>query len=147
MIERAMSDVYDDADAHRRLQRELFDISRPFVEMKCAVLRRAYPQIIIRSGEAEYVYPPAVVEAIGQIEEMLRSVIVSVLRRYGIVTKEQREAALALVGKLVRFGHRDDVPENYNLVLRAINGMVEIDGFSGEFAPHLFVEQKTTTKS
>lgn len=51
----------------------------------------------------------------------------------------QKDAGLALLGKVVRFAHE---PEN--AIARRVqcvcwNGMVEIEGMTGEFAPHLFV--------
>lgn len=49
-------------------------------------------------------------------------------------------AALALVGKRVRFAHQPDAPGHYQVVRRATAaGRVELDGWSGEFAAHLFV--------
>jgi hypothetical protein len=46
--------------------------------------------------------------------------------------------AAALVGKRVRFAHTPDREEFYTVVTGARNGMVELDGWVGEFAPHLF---------
>ncbi|HZC23343.1 MAG TPA: hypothetical protein VE866_08390 [Candidatus Binatia bacterium] len=53
----------------------------------------------------------------------------------------QRKAAAALVGKRVRFAHDSDRPENYFYVTLARNGMVELEGMAGEFAPQLFIVQ------
>ena len=51
----------------------------------------------------------------------------------------QLKAAGALVGRRVRFCHTPDVEENYYQVVCAFGGMVELEGWSGEFAPELFV--------
>lgn len=51
-------------------------------------------------------------------------------------------AALALVGKLVIFRHWVGQPQSENPPMRvkaADKGMVELQGFVGRFAPHLFV--------
>jgi len=50
----------------------------------------------------------------------------------------QRKAGLALVGKLVFFRHR---PEGVGVALVTAcdpEGMVELQGMAGKFAPHLF---------
>jgi hypothetical protein len=50
----------------------------------------------------------------------------------------QKDAGLALLGKYVRFAHRQfDGPRRVTGV--GWNGMVMLDGMSGEFAPHLFI--------
>jgi hypothetical protein len=46
---------------------------------------------------------------------------------------EDSEAAAALVGKRVRFAHMADEEECYFLVTKAHHGMVELEGWSGEF--------------
>lgn len=53
----------------------------------------------------------------------------------------RKDAAFKLMGKHIRFAHQPDLPENVCQV-QSINfeGMVRIDKFPGEFAPHLFVE-------
>lgn len=53
---------------------------------------------------------------------------------------DRKHAAAALVGKKVVFAHR---PPGYlpALVLSANeDGMLQLEGWSGDFAPHLFVE-------
>lgn len=49
----------------------------------------------------------------------------------------QIASAHALVGRAVRFKHQGD--EAAYRVIRAIDGMVELDGLVGRFGPHLFV--------
>lgn len=63
-------------------------------------------------------------------------------------SREQREeaekqlgAAIALLGKTVRFAHQPAGPL-FRVSAVHSDGMVEIDGFSGQFAPHLFIEVK-----
>jgi len=52
---------------------------------------------------------------------------------------EKRAAALALIGKMVRFAHQPDRLVNYYRVTAVVGDMVELDGWAGQFAPHLFV--------
>lgn len=49
------------------------------------------------------------------------------------MNSEDRKAAAALVGKRVRFAHMPDTEENYFTVTMAHDGMVELEGWSGEF--------------
>ena len=56
-----------------------------------------------------------------------------------VSTLEDRKAAAALVGKRVRFAHTPDSEEFYYLVKMAHDGMVELEDWTGNFAPHLFV--------
>lgn len=55
-----------------------------------------------------------------------------------MATDERIELAWSLVGKKVRFRH--DPPDvGPRLVTEATSdGMIEIEGFGGQFAPHLF---------
>jgi len=46
--------------------------------------------------------------------------------------------ARPLLGKFVRFLDEPKTSRGYLVTLVADDGMVEIDGFSGQFAPHLF---------
>lgn len=60
----------------------------------------------------------------------------------------KRAAGTALVGKHVRFAHLADEPANYHRV-KSVNsfGMITLEGFSGEFAPHLFVTVRDETRT
>jgi hypothetical protein len=51
---------------------------------------------------------------------------------------DQRAAAFKLLGNLVRFAHQPEGPY-YLCVSANKDGMVEVLGLSGVFAPHLFV--------
>lgn len=53
----------------------------------------------------------------------------------------KRKAAGDLVGKLVRWAHQQpETPEGTFRVLSATyDGMITIEGYAGQFAPHLFV--------
>ena len=51
---------------------------------------------------------------------------------------EQRAAGFKLLGNLVRFAHQSGGPY-YLVVSIDKNGMVEVLGMTGLFAPHLFV--------
>jgi hypothetical protein len=54
---------------------------------------------------------------------------------------DRKIAALELLGKRVRFAHQrpSDAPEGYRVQSVNWSGLVSIEGFSGLFAPHLFV--------
>ncbi len=55
-----------------------------------------------------------------------------------MATTEKIELAWSLVGKKVRFRH-DPPGVGARLVTEATSdGMIEIEGFGGQFAPHLF---------
>jgi hypothetical protein len=55
--------------------------------------------------------------------------------------RKQRLAAADLVGKYVRFAHMpEEIKPTPIRVTGARNGMIELEGWAGEFAPHLFVE-------
>jgi hypothetical protein len=49
------------------------------------------------------------------------------------------KAAAELFGKRVRFAHMAEGEETYRVRSMHSDGMVEIDGLGGLFAPHLFV--------
>lgn len=51
---------------------------------------------------------------------------------------KQKDAGLALLGKVVRFNHEPDGP-THRVQWVGYNGMVGIDTYRGDFAPHLFV--------
>jgi hypothetical protein len=51
---------------------------------------------------------------------------------------KQKIAGLALIGKFVCFRHMLDGPA-YRVQSVGWNGMVSLEGMTGEFAPHLFV--------
>lgn len=53
---------------------------------------------------------------------------------------ERKRQAMEIVGKMVRFAHEPDREESYRFC-SSVNafGMVHVEGFIGEFAPHLFV--------
>lgn len=55
-----------------------------------------------------------------------------------VADMERKKEALALSGKRIRFAH---MPEDAEVRITSIcwNGMVTLEGFAGEFAPHLFV--------
>ena len=56
-----------------------------------------------------------------------------------MTTKEERfRAGLALVGKLVTFAHMHDQSITFRVLSVAPDGLVEVEGYSGVFAPHLF---------
>lgn len=63
-----------------------------------------------------------------------RMALTELVRRSGSVPDP-----LSFLGKLVRFNH---LPQSEpSKVLRVnINGLIEIEGFSGQFAPHLFTK-------
>lgn len=48
---------------------------------------------------------------------------------------ERKKLAIELIGKTVRFAH-EDIPRRVQSI--SFDGMVSIEGFGGEFAPHLF---------
>ncbi len=49
--------------------------------------------------------------------------------------------AAALVGKQVRFAHLpEEIKPTPILVTGATSGMIQLEGWAGDFAPHLFVE-------
>jgi hypothetical protein len=51
---------------------------------------------------------------------------------------KQKDLALSLVGKRVRFRHQTDYEARFvTTVLH--DGMIVVEGLTGEFAPHLFV--------
>jgi len=52
--------------------------------------------------------------------------------------EERKAAALRILGQVVAFHHRPDGPF-YCCTLMDAEGMVEVAGFAGRFAPHLFV--------
>ena len=53
---------------------------------------------------------------------------------------ERKKLALKIIGKRVRFRHMVyDVGPSYRVSSVAWDGMVELEGMVGEFAPHLFV--------
>ena len=54
---------------------------------------------------------------------------------------EDCKKAAALVGKRVRFAHMPDANENYFVVIRAIGGMVELEGWTGYFGITGFIVQ------
>ncbi len=51
---------------------------------------------------------------------------------------EQKKLAIELLGKEVRFAHQERGPW-YRIQSMSWNGMLTLEGMSGEFAPHLFV--------
>jgi hypothetical protein len=57
----------------------------------------------------------------------------------------RKKAAIAIMGKRVRFAHMPDKPENYrNIMAIGWNGMITLageDAAMGEFAPHLFISE------
>jgi hypothetical protein len=57
------------------------------------------------------------------------------------ISDRDLKAAAALVGKRVRFAHLPDREDNYYLVITAHRAMVQLEGWTGEFAPHLFLVQ------
>ncbi len=51
----------------------------------------------------------------------------------------RKDAGMALFGKTVRFNHQRDSGPDMRVQSVGWNGMVTIDAFPGEFAPHLFI--------
>jgi hypothetical protein len=51
---------------------------------------------------------------------------------------EQKKLGIKLLGKRVRFAHMEEGPY-FRVQAIGWNGMVELEGMSGEFAPHIFV--------
>lgn len=49
----------------------------------------------------------------------------------------RKDAALKLIGKRVRFRNEESGP-SYRVMSVAFDGLVTLEGFHGEFAPHLF---------
>lgn len=51
---------------------------------------------------------------------------------------KQKDAAIALLGKTIRFAHQPDGPDHH---IQSVgwNGMVTLHRMAGEFAPHLFI--------
>lgn len=50
---------------------------------------------------------------------------------------QQKDKAISLLGKKVHFAHQ--TPENVHTVQAVVfDGMIEISGMAGQFAPHLF---------
>lgn len=60
----------------------------------------------------------------------------------GQTAEEQVKSGIILSGKYVRFIHQPKGP-SHRVVAVHSDGMVEIDGFSGQFAPHLFILYET----
>jgi hypothetical protein len=52
---------------------------------------------------------------------------------------ERKKLGISLLGKTIRCAHQVDVGPDRRVHTLHWNGMVEIDGLVGEFAPHLFV--------
>lgn len=48
------------------------------------------------------------------------------------------ELARTLVGKRVKFNHQRDLPESHLVTRATSDGLVELEGWAGAFAPHLF---------
>ena len=55
----------------------------------------------------------------------------------------QKDKGIALIGHNVRFAHTEG-PPYYRVQSCGRTGMVTLDGFVGEFAPHLFVIEETS---
>jgi hypothetical protein len=55
---------------------------------------------------------------------------------------EQVKRGVELLGKRVRFPHMKSLPYQYFRV-QAVHsdGMVDLEGFKGQFAPHLFIAE------
>lgn len=51
----------------------------------------------------------------------------------------QKDMAISLTGKTIRFNHQHDTGPDFRVQSVGWNGMVTLDAFPGEFAPHLFV--------
>ena len=51
----------------------------------------------------------------------------------------QKKLGIAIFGKRVRFAHMPDDTQGRRVISMGWNGMVTLEGMSGEFAPHLFV--------
>jgi hypothetical protein len=60
---------------------------------------------------------------------------------YPATIMDRKDTALELLGKQVRFAHQkpSDAPEGYRVQSVNWSGLISIEGFSGLFAPHLFV--------
>lgn len=54
--------------------------------------------------------------------------------------QKRRELAATLLGKVVVFRHIPPTVLPARVVSVSDDGMVEIEGMAGEFAPHLFME-------
>lgn len=48
------------------------------------------------------------------------------------------DLALTLVGKRVKFNHQRGLPASHLVVRATEDGLVELEGWAGAFAPHLF---------
>jgi len=57
---------------------------------------------------------------------------------YPAAILRRKDAAMALLGKRVRWAH---LPDGAALRVQSVgwSGLVTVEGFAGEFAPHLFV--------
>lgn len=53
---------------------------------------------------------------------------------------ERKDLGLNLLGKKVRFAHHDQGPYR-RVVSVGWNGMVSLEGMTGEFGPHIFIEE------
>lgn len=53
---------------------------------------------------------------------------------------KQKDLAISLMGKRVRFAHVPAGGETTRVTSCGWDGMVTVEGMSGEFAPHIFVE-------
>jgi hypothetical protein len=51
----------------------------------------------------------------------------------------QKDAAIALLGRRIRFNHQRETGPDMRVRSVGWNGMVTVDALPGEFAPHLFV--------
>lgn len=52
---------------------------------------------------------------------------------------EKRKAAGALVGKVVIWAHQGPEDKPMRVLSATYDGMVTVSGFTGHFAPHLFI--------
>jgi hypothetical protein len=52
---------------------------------------------------------------------------------------ERKKRALEIIGKKVRFRHQSEKGPDYLVQCVCWNGMIELEGLVGEFAPDLFV--------
>jgi hypothetical protein len=50
----------------------------------------------------------------------------------------QKDLAMGLIGKTIRFNHLTEAGPDCRVTSIGWNGMVTIEGWAGEFAPHVF---------
>ena len=56
-----------------------------------------------------------------------------------LAQREQKKLAISLLGKDLRFHHMTPQNPTYRIISINYEGMVNLDGMAGQFAPNLFI--------